>query len=80
METLLEAAARNLEARPVTDRKPGQIFFMRMKRGSPAKHCGIILNGSEIMHAYSGHKVTITQLTDWWDKLIVAVYDYPGVK
>lgn len=74
-ELLIEAAKRNL--RPAIAKgvyNPGDVIIFRMRRSSPAKHCGIVSGPDEFIHAMEGHGVVASPFSPWWKRLIVAHY------
>ena len=75
-ETLLAACGRHLgPARgPIRD---GQLLVFRMRAAGPAKHLGIAAPGGRFVHAYSGHGVVASALTDPWARRIAARFVFP---
>jgi NlpC/P60 family putative phage cell wall peptidase len=78
-ETLLEAARRHLREVPVGAAREGDVVLFRMVTGVPAKHCGI-LAGAGVVHAYWGRAVVETRLVNWWQRRIVAAFEFPGLE
>jgi NlpC/P60 family putative phage cell wall peptidase len=62
----------------------GDVILFRMRHGSVAKHLGVAAERSgspSFIHAYSGHSVVESALTDAWRKRIVARFVFPqGVR
>lgn len=59
---------------------PGQVLLFRMREGAVAKHLGVVSKvGPEatFIHAYSGHGVVESPLSDPWRRRIVAVFAFP---
>lgn len=57
---------------------PGQVLLFRMRAGSMAKHLGIVTEtgpDARFVHAYSGHGVVESALSDPWSRRIVARFD-----
>lgn len=78
-ERLWAAALRHLEPRP--DLAPGAVILFRMRPGAVAKHMGIVSAlgvRPAFVHAYSGHAVTESPLSQPWARRIVAVFDFPA--
>ncbi|WP_138465175.1 NlpC/P60 family protein [Poseidonocella sp. HB161398] len=77
-ELLWRAASAHL--RPAGAPRPGDVLLFRMREGSVAKHLGIAaeLEGmATVIHAYSGHGVIETPLTQPWARRIVARFRFP---
>jgi NlpC/P60 family putative phage cell wall peptidase len=59
---------------------PGDVLLFRMRQGAVAKHLGIVSSvddGTRFIHAYSGHGVTESPLSEPWRRRIAAVYHFP---
>ena len=82
-EHLLAAATRHLRAISRGRARPGDILLFRMIETGPAKHVAILVSDSiddgTILHAYSGHAVCETRLTDAWQRRLVAAFRFPTV-
>jgi len=79
-EVLLDAGHRHLQAKSRTDEAVGDVLLFRMRVGSVAKHLGIqsaIGPEARFIHAYSGHCVTESALTDPWRRRIAARFTFP---
>lgn len=78
-EDLRAAADQWLIAKDLADPAEGDILLFRMRRGAVAKHLGIQgrLQNPSFIHAYSGHAVVESALTDPWQRKIVARYRFP---
>lgn len=78
-ELLWQAAGTHLE--PVTGAlEPGQILLFRMRAGSVAKHLGIVATVGSVtsfIHAYSGHGVVESPLSQPWRRRIAARFVFP---
>ena len=83
-EVLLEAAARWLKVKPLGAHDIGDVIIFRMRATSVAKHMAVTASGSGIatfIHAYTGHGVIETPLSQPWQRKIVARFEFPqGVK
>lgn len=80
-ERLLRAAIRHLvpaEGEP----RPGDILLFRMVERGPVKHVGVLSSGNldcgRMIHAYSGHAVCETALTQAWVRRIAGVFRLPA--
>lgn len=79
-EVLWRAACAYLVVKPLTQEAPGDVLLFRMRRGSVAKHLG--LQGTcgaapTFIHAYSGHAVTESPLSQPWVRRIAARFEFP---
>jgi NlpC/P60 family putative phage cell wall peptidase len=81
-ERLLEAALRHLVQVPGDAAAAGDVLLFRMVERGPAKHAAILtspwLPGGTIVHAYSGHAVCETRLTEPWARRLAGVFRFPG--
>lgn len=77
-EDVLQRAARMylLEA-PTSDLAAGRVLLFRMRHGAVAKHLGIASGSDRFIHAYCGHGVVESPLSDPWRRRIVAVFRFP---
>lgn len=79
-EDLLAAALRWLRVKPLADAAAGDVLLFRMRAGAVAKHLGIagqIGPQASFIHAYSGHGVVETALSDPWARRVVARFTFP---
>jgi len=79
-EVLWAAAARHLIEKPKACMAPGDVLLFRMRAGRVAKHVGILaepLPEATFVHAYSGHAVVESALTQSWQRLVVACFSFP---
>ena len=79
-EDLLSAAERWLCPKILADEASGDVLLFRMHSGAVAKHLGLAGRvGAEasFIHAYSGHGVVETALTEPWRRKIVARFSFP---
>lgn len=81
-ERLLAAAMRHLIPAPPRGAAPGDVLLFRMRDAGPVKHAAILtscgLPGGTIVHAWSGHAVCETRLTDAWARRLAGVFRFPG--
>lgn len=79
-EDLLAAAVRWLWPKALSAAAPGDVLLFRMRAGSVAKHLGIAGNIGDrptFIHAYTGHGVVETTLSDPWSRRLVARFAFP---
>ena len=82
-EVLWRAARAHLREKPVEARSPGDVVLFRMRSGAVAKHLGVIARGAPaptFIHAYSGHGVVESPLSDPGARKIVACFAFPERK
>lgn len=81
-ERLLRAALRHMERVGPERAEPGDMLLFRMVDRGPAKHAAILSHGSVpggmMIHAYSGHAVCETHLTEAWVRRLVAAFRFPA--
>lgn len=80
-EDLWHAAERWL--RPARAAGPGQVLLFRMREGMVAKHLGISAEEGgmpSFVHAYCGHGVVESPLSDPWARRIVGRFDFPSME
>ncbi|SEW04539.1 putative phage cell wall peptidase, NlpC/P60 family [Cognatiyoonia koreensis] len=77
LETLAAAASRHM--RSVCGAwVPGQVLLFRMRGGAVAKHLGILSATDDtpaFIHAYTGHGVVESPLSQPWRRRVVARFD-----
>lgn len=78
-EDLLTAADKLLIRKDLADSALGDVLLFRMRTGAVAKHLGIqgSMEPPSFIHAYFGHAVVESALTDPWQRKIVARYRFP---
>ncbi len=73
---------RHLVQVPVDAAGPGDVLLFRMMERGPAKHAAILtsarLAGGTIVHAYSGHAVCETRLSEPWARRLAGAFRFPG--
>jgi NlpC/P60 family putative phage cell wall peptidase len=77
-ETLRDAGARWLQSVPLQKIAPGDVILFRMDAGSPAKHCAILDDGDQIIHAYWGRAVVVSRFVPWWKSRAAYAFSFPG--
>lgn len=79
-ETLLAAARRHLKPVAVLDEmQPGDVLVFRFRADLPAKHTGILVSPSAMVHAAEGGPAAEVPLTPWWRRRIAGVFRFPGI-
>ena len=79
-EELLRAARNWLIEKSDQSEGAGDVLLFRMRPGSVAKHLGIQAQTGPVasfIHAYTGHGVVETPLSDPWRRKIVARFQFP---
>lgn len=79
-EVLLRAGHRLLLPKPSAAEAAGDVILFRMRAGHVAKHLGlqsVIGPAARFIHAYSGHGVTESALTEPWRRRIAARFAFP---
>jgi NlpC/P60 family putative phage cell wall peptidase len=79
-ETLWSAAQRHLRPKMIDEAAGGDVLLFRMREGSVAKHLGIVAESSPaptFVHAYQGHGVFESALSEPWQRRIVACFAFP---
>lgn len=79
-ERLWAAAARHLSAKAREDAAPGDVLLFRMRDLGVAKHLGIqgaVGEAPSFLHAYTGHGVVESPLSQPWRRRMVARFEFP---
>ncbi|WP_380052812.1 NlpC/P60 family protein [Falsihalocynthiibacter sp. SS001] len=79
-EALLYAARETLREKPLECAETGDVILFRMRSGAVAKHLGIqgnVGDAPSFIHAYSGHEVVESPLSDPWKRRLVARFEFP---
>lgn len=79
-ERMWEAAQRHLVERPLPEVAAGDVLLFRMRSGAVAKHVGIVAAWDQrrsFVHAYSGHGVVESPLSDPWLRRVVSRFEFP---
>lgn len=79
-EVLLRTATALLRPADPAQSAPSDIVLFRMRRGSVAKHVGLLAEvGAQptFIHSYSGHGVVESPLAPPWARRIVARFQFP---
>lgn len=78
-EVLWRAARRWLREHGAADEQVGDVLLFRMSRKSVAKHLGVqvrIGDDPAFVHAYSGHGVVETRLSQPWRQRVIARFSF----
>ncbi len=78
-ELLLRAASTHLARPDYEGWKAGDVLVFRVKNAVSAKHCGIVIDDSRMIHAVQNRETIITSVGSWSSK-VAGVFSYPGVK
>ncbi len=79
-EVLLHAAFRWLQPVAKGDEASGDVLLFRMRQGSIAKHIGIvgaIAPDPSFIHAYTGHGVIESPLSEPWARRVIGRFAIP---
>ena len=79
-EVLFAAAERLLWRKPLDTAASGDVLLFRMRAGGIAKHLGIagrVSGAPTFIHAYSGHSVVESPLSEPWKRRIAARFEFP---
>lgn len=79
-EVLWHAASRHLSLKAPFETAQGDVLLFRMRHGAVAKHIGITSQLGEtphFIHAYSGHGVVESPLSEPWARRVVARFELP---
>ncbi len=77
-ELLLKAARTYLEIPDYQGWRKGDILVFRVKNAASAKHCAIVCDEKNMIHAVSHREVMQTNIGAW-SKKIAGVFKFPGV-
>jgi NlpC/P60 family putative phage cell wall peptidase len=79
-EVLWQGAARHLVQKSRRDAAVGDVLLFRMRNAGVAKHLGLqseVGAGPRFIHAYSGHGVLESPLSQPWARRIAARFAFP---
>lgn len=79
-EELWQAARCWLREKPLAAAAPGDVLLFRMRDGAVAKHLGIqseVGSRARFIHAYTGHGVIDSPLSEPWARRIVGRFAFP---
>jgi len=78
-ETMLDAAARHLDAIAALEIEPGDVLIFRLRTGAVAKHAAIVASTGTMIHAMEGAPVSEVPLSNWWRRRIAGAFRFPPV-
>ncbi len=78
-ETLIDAARRHLVEIQVSAAAPGDVLIFRLRPGLVAKHTGLKVSATTMIHAVEGMDAAEVALTPWWLRRIAAAFQFPGI-
>lgn len=79
-ERLWEAAERHLTPKGLQNEEPGDVLLFRMRDRGVAKHLGVqgrVGDVASFIHAYTGHGVVESPLSQPWRRRVVARFEFP---
>lgn len=79
-EALLRIGLRYMTRKPRDEEAPGDVLLFRMREGAVAKHLGLqagVGTAASFVHAYTGHGVIESPLSQPWRRRIVARFALP---
>lgn len=79
-ERLWAAAARHLRPKGLKEEEAGDVLLFRMRDRGVAKHLGVqgrVGAEASFVHAYTGHGVIESPLSQPWRRRIVARFEFP---
>lgn len=79
VETLAAAARRHLDEIRIDEFGAGDVLLFRWKPHLAAKHAGIAVSTTHMIHAQDNAKVTEIALTTWWLRHLAFAFRFPGV-
>lgn len=74
-DPLLAVAEKYFER--VREPDTGDLLLFRMRPGMAVKHCSIMTDRGHIIHSYSGHQVREDDFSEWWQKRLIGVFQFP---
>ncbi len=77
-ETLLSAASDHLIKSCVGTKDIGDVLIFRFRNWMVAKHVGILVSSSTMVHAIEGSAVCEVHLGAWWQRHIAGVFSFPS--
>jgi NlpC/P60 family putative phage cell wall peptidase len=76
-ETLADAGRRHLTEIDVAGFAAGDVLLFRWKPHLPAKHAGIAISRTRMIHAQEGAAVSEIALTPWWLSRLAFAFRFP---
>lgn len=79
VEALAQAARRHLDEIAIDAFDAGDVLLFRWKRGLAAKHAGIAVSKTYMIHAQDNARVSEVALSGWWLRHLAFAFRFPGV-
>ncbi len=77
VETLADAARRHMAEVPVASYEAGDLLLFRWRSWLPAKHAGIAIDRTRMIHAQDGVNVCEVPLSPWWQRRVAFALRFP---
>lgn len=77
-EAMAEAARRHMVEIPCTEYRAGDVLLFRWRPHLPAKHAGIAVSDTAMVHAQEQAAVTEVALSGWWLRHLAFAFRFPG--
>jgi NlpC/P60 family putative phage cell wall peptidase len=77
-EPLADAARRHMQEVAVADFAGGELLLFRWRPWLPAKHAGIAIDRTRMIHAQDGLRVCDVPLSPWWLRRVAYAFRFPG--
>lgn len=77
-EAMAEAARRHLVEIPHAEFRAGDVLLFRWRAYLPAKHAGIAVSHTSMVHAQEQAFVAEIALTPWWLRHLAFAFRFPG--
>jgi NlpC/P60 family putative phage cell wall peptidase len=78
-EALADAARRHMKEIAIAAAAPGDVLLFRWRNHLPAKHAGLLVGGTRMIHAQEGAVVAEISLSNWWQRRIAFAFRFPGL-
>jgi NlpC/P60 family putative phage cell wall peptidase len=79
-EVLADAAARHMQRVHRDGFAEGDLLLFRWRPWLPAKHAGIAISRTRMIHAQDGRKVCEAALSLWWKRRLAFAFRFPDVR
>lgn len=77
VESVLQAASYHLQTVPEGQVLPGDVLVFRWRSHLPAKHCGILVTPTRMVHAYQAAGKVAESDVSHWRKRIAGAFAFP---
>lgn len=77
LETLLQAAQRNLLQVAQGTHVPGDVLIFRMRHGTIAKHAALLATPETMIHAMEGTVACEVAFSPWWRRRLAGAFRFP---